>query len=213
MVLTKKKLRSSSSLMLIVVLLLVFNPVMFAASSSQHDESIQIKSSVTSDILKSPYCGQETCHELRERVESLEEAVRSIISALSDEKTPHFTMVDQKIGRSRAMRSSANQEKGNQPEGTSKISKGNGDSKAISHTGAGELKKKSGGTPIIKMNKKTNSDDQRNITTSREKSLEITTAKRNQSSINPNISQSQQKSRMNSLHSYDNSLILLINQQ
>ena len=194
-VLVKNKLKSSSSLLLIaVLLLLVSSPVMFASSSSHHEEGIQVKSSVTSDI-KSHFCGQETCHELRERVESLEEAVRSIISVLSDEKTPHFTMVGQKIGRSRAERFSANQEKGNHSEKNSKISKrdGNG-SKIITDPVAGEIKKKSGAAPI-KINKKTNSDDQRNIKTSSEKSLEIMTAKMNQSSINP-TTQSPRKSRI-----------------
>ncbi len=92
-VLIKNKLESSSSLVLFVLLLLIFSPLMFAEISSHHEESIQIKSPVTSDI-NSHYCGQETCQELRERVESLEETVRSIISALSDEKNTNFTKIE-----------------------------------------------------------------------------------------------------------------------
>lgn len=51
-------------------------------------------------------CNHDSCRELRERVESLEEVVRAIVSALSDEKNSHFTpMVGQKILKSRAVRS------------------------------------------------------------------------------------------------------------
>jgi len=211
-VLIKHKLKSSSFLMLIVALLLIFSPLMFAESSSHHEESIQIKSSVT----QSHDCGQETCQELRERVESLEETVRSIISAFSDEKDPNFTKIGQKFRRSRAVQSSANQEKGNHSDEKSKIFKRNGDinigSKTRIDTVAGEIKKKSGGTQI-KINKKTNSDDQRNIKTGKEKSLETTMAKRNQSSsINP-ITKSPRKSRINSIHSSNRSFIFLLMNQ
>ncbi len=51
-------------------------------------------------------CNHDSCRELRERVESLEEVVRAIVSALSDEKNSHFTpMVGQKMLKSRAVRS------------------------------------------------------------------------------------------------------------
>jgi len=55
--------------------------------------------------IEESYCSFESCKALRERVESLEGAVRAIVSALSDEKNRHFISVSQKIGKNRALRS------------------------------------------------------------------------------------------------------------
>lgn len=53
-----------------------------------------------------PYCSLESCQELRDRVESLEEVVLSMVSTLSDEKNvSHLTTISQKIiGKNRAVR-------------------------------------------------------------------------------------------------------------
>ena len=71
-----------------------------SSSISSAPESAAINS-------KSNNCSQDSCQELRERVESLEEAVRAIVSALSDEKNSHFKIspVGRKILKSRAVRS------------------------------------------------------------------------------------------------------------
>ena len=51
------------------------------------------------------YCSQESCQELRERVESLEAAIRAIVSTLSDKSLQPFTAVSQKLGKNRAVQS------------------------------------------------------------------------------------------------------------
>jgi len=51
-----------------------------------------------------PYCTQETCEELRERVASLEEAVRAIVTALSSE-TRNQHEFKTKFGKNRAVQS------------------------------------------------------------------------------------------------------------
>jgi len=50
-----------------------------------------------------PYCTQETCEELRERVASLEEAVRAIVTALSGETSNQ--QFKTKFGKNRAVQS------------------------------------------------------------------------------------------------------------
>jgi len=81
--------------------------MMCVANSDASGEEISSSSATKTlgQFIDDPHCSQESCQELRERVESLEEAVRAIVSALSDEKNRHFTKVSKKIGKNRAVRS------------------------------------------------------------------------------------------------------------
>lgn len=102
----------------LVTLLLMFSIVSVVTS-------MRVASFPNEDILSTTfrveneelYCSKESCQELRERVESLEEAFRervasleeafrTMVSALSAEKNQHFTAVNsQMMGKYRASRS------------------------------------------------------------------------------------------------------------
>lgn len=85
-----------------VVALLAFICFCDASSSPSPNEEVSKMGFANGE---EPYCSLESCQELRKRVESLEGAVRAIVSALSDEKNRHFISVSQKIGENRAVRS------------------------------------------------------------------------------------------------------------
>ena len=88
---------------LTVITLLVFY-LMMRVTSFPNEEIASKKARLENE---KSYCSQESCQELRERVESLEEVVRAMVSTLSDEKNiSHLTMVSQKIiGKNWAVRS------------------------------------------------------------------------------------------------------------
>jgi len=76
---------------------------MRVASFSNEDISSTITVGVDNEEI---YCTKESCQELRERVESLEEAFRAIVSALSEERNQHLkTFGGQMMGKYRASRS------------------------------------------------------------------------------------------------------------
>ncbi len=99
---TVKKLKLFSSTMqhIAISFIIVCGLILCVSSSiSSAPESAAINSEFDN-------CNHDSCQELRERVESLEEVVRAIVSALSDEKNNHFTSpVGQKIFKSRVVRS------------------------------------------------------------------------------------------------------------
>ena len=81
--------------------------IISCSASSTTEDTL---SSSTTTLLESEdlYCSQESCQELRERVESLEEAFRAFVSALSntnDEANRHFATVSRKMSRNRAVQS------------------------------------------------------------------------------------------------------------
>lgn len=88
----------------VVILLLLLVCMGFCDDSSSKSANEEVsKMGLATD--EEQYCSLESCKVLRERVESLEGAIRAIVSALSDEKNRHFISVSQKIGKNRAVRS------------------------------------------------------------------------------------------------------------
>ncbi len=84
-----------------LLLLIVFMGFCDASSLPSANEEVSKMGLVNGE----DYCSLEACKELRERVESLEETVRAIVSALSDKKNHNFVSVSQKTGKNRAIRS------------------------------------------------------------------------------------------------------------
>jgi len=80
--------------------------VVMANESSLPNEETFVFESVKSDENLDDFCSQELCQELRSRVDTMEEAVRIIVSTLLEQKNPHITnTLTRKIGKNSALRS------------------------------------------------------------------------------------------------------------
>jgi len=80
--------------------------LVMADDRSLPNEETFVFESVKSDENLDDFCSQESCQELRGRVETLEEAVRIIVSSLLEQKNSHFTnTLSRKIGKNPVVRS------------------------------------------------------------------------------------------------------------
>lgn len=106
---TKKKRCWPSNQTLLLMVSIAFSlliGVTMADDSSLPNEETFVFESVKSDENLDDFCSQESCQELRWRVETLEEAVRIIVSSLLEQKNPHFAnTISRKIGKNPAVRS------------------------------------------------------------------------------------------------------------
>lgn len=105
---TKKKRcwPSNQTLLMASVAFSILMGVVMAKDSSLLNEETIVLESVKSDENFDDFCSQESCQELRGRVETLEEAVRIIVSSLLEQKNPHFAnTISRKIGKNPAVRS------------------------------------------------------------------------------------------------------------
>jgi len=73
---------------MVIFSLLLMGAVAHASFPSE-EKNKKLTEPITSEGNVESYCSQESCQELRERVEQLEEAVRAIVSSFSGEKNYH----------------------------------------------------------------------------------------------------------------------------
>ena len=100
------KNRKCSSVRPLVSFICILWTMIISCSASSTTEDTLSSSTTTQPESEDLYCSQESCQELRERVESLEEAFRAFVSALSnDEANRHFSTVSRKMSKNRAVQS------------------------------------------------------------------------------------------------------------
>lgn len=122
----KKKFWSSNQTLLVTsIALSLLTGLIMADERSLPNEETFVFESVKSDENLDSFCSQESCQDLRGRVETLEMAVRVIVSSLLEQENSHFTnTISRKIGKNPALRSvlvipplSAQEEAENEPRG------------------------------------------------------------------------------------------------
>jgi len=98
----QNKIRKCSFVTLFLVFSFLFGATNMRVASFPNED---ISSTAFEADNEELYGSKESCQELRERVESLEEAVRAIVSTLSDESLQHFTAVIEKSSKNRGVQS------------------------------------------------------------------------------------------------------------